>query len=106
MNVLVGLVEAWAIDKGLHKSDPSKQLLKVFEEVGEVTQAFTRNQYDELKLELGDVLVTVIVFAMQNHLDVDDCLQKAYDKISKRSGEMRNGIFVKSEDLNYKEEAE
>lgn len=99
MNVLVGLVEAWAIEKGLHKSDPSKQLLKVFEEVGEVTQAFTRNQYDELKIELGDLLVTIIIFAMQNHLDLDDCLQLAYDKISKRSGEMRNGIFVKSEDL-------
>ena len=99
MNVLVGLVEAWAIDKGLHKSDPSKQLLKVFEEVGEMTQAFTRNQFEELQLELGDVLVTVIIFAMQNHLDIDDCLQKAYDKISKRNGEMVDGIFVKSEDL-------
>lgn len=107
MNELIGLVEAWAIEKGLHLSDPSKQLLKTFEEIGELTQAFTRNQYEEMQLELGDLLVTIIVFAMQNHLDIDDCLQKAYDKISKRTGKMVDGIFVKSEDLpsvNVKEE--
>ncbi len=99
MEKLVKNVEEWAIDKGLDKSNPADQFMKIVEEMGELGQAFTREQTDNLKLELGDVLVTVIIFALQNDINPKEALELAYNKISKRKGKMRNGTFIKEEDL-------
>lgn len=69
------------------------------EEVGEVASALARGQHTELKDGIGDVVVTLIILAQQNGLTIEDCLQTAYDVISKRTGKMIDGVFVKSEDL-------
>jgi hypothetical protein len=45
----------------------------------------------------------MIILAKQNQLDYAECLRSAYDKISKRSGEMKGGFFVKSDDQMPKE---
>ncbi|MGL4521233.1 MAG: MazG-like family protein [Bacilli bacterium] len=94
------LVQLWSIDKGLHKADSSKQMLKVVEEVGEVARALVRNNRDELVDGIGDVVVTLIILAQQNNLDIKECLQTAYDEIKDRSGKMIDGNFVKDSDLN------
>lgn len=96
---VVGKVEAWAIERDLHTADPTKQLLKLVEEVGEVSQAYTRKAYNELELEIGDVLVVLTIFAMQNHMTLEGCLTAAYNKIANRKGKMIDGIFVKESDL-------
>lgn len=99
MSVLVAQVEQWSINKGLDQAESSKQFLKVVEEVGEVASALARGQHAELKDGIGDVVVTLIILAQQNGLTIEDCLQTAYDVISKRTGKMIDGVFVKSEDL-------
>ena len=99
MEFLVGQVEQWSFDKGLDKADPSKQMLKVVEELGEVAGAMARGKRDELIDGIGDVIVTVIILAQQHGLRIDDCLQVAYDEIKGRTGKMVDGVFIKSEDL-------
>lgn len=99
MNELVELVEKWAKNKGLDKADPTKQMLKVVEEVGEVAAALVRNDQDALRDGIGDVTVTLIILAMQNDMDLYECLNCAYDEIKGRTGKMVNGVFVKSSDL-------
>lgn len=99
MDELVFSVEQWSKDKGLDKADSSKQFLKVTEEVGEVAAALARNDMHELKDGIGDVIVTLIILAQQNGMTIEECLSQAYGVISKRSGKMVNGVFVKSEDL-------
>lgn len=99
MNELVYLVEEWSKDKGLDKADPSKQFLKVSEEFGEIAAAMARGQYEELKDAIGDTIVTLIILSQQHGLTVEECLAQAYGVISKRTGKMVNGVFVKSEDL-------
>ena len=99
MSVLVAQVEQWSINKGLDQAESSKQFLKVVEEVGEVASALARGLHAELKDGIGDVVVTLIILAQQNGLTIEDCLQTAYDVISKRTGKMIDGVFVKSEDL-------
>lgn len=96
---LVKSVQQWAIDKGLHEADPKAQFMKMSEELGEVAQAYTRGDKHELALELGDLMVTIIVFALQNGIEVVTALSSAYSKISKRKGKMIDGVFVKEEDL-------
>lgn len=43
----------------------------------------------------GDQLVTLIIGAHMNGLNLIDCLESAYNVISKRTGKMINGQFVK-----------
>lgn len=99
MNELIKQVEQWSKDKGLDKAESSKQMLKVVEEVGEVAGALARSDRHELRDGIGDVVVTLIILAQQNDMDLYECLDTAYDEIKGRTGKMIDGVFVKSEDL-------
>lgn len=99
MNELINKVEEWSKEKGLDKADSSKQYLKVAEEVGEVAAALARNDKNALRDGIGDVVVTLIILSQQNDMDLYECLNQAYTEIADRTGEMVNGVFVKSGDL-------
>ncbi|MBO1087043.1 MazG-like family protein [Enterococcus mundtii] len=99
MNELITKVEEWAKEKGLEKADSSKQMLKTVEEVGEVAAALARKDESALRDGIGDVVVTLINLAMQNDMDLYECLNQAYAEIKGRTGRMVDGVFVKSEDL-------
>ncbi|MFG5501889.1 MazG-like family protein, partial [Enterococcus faecalis] len=58
MDELVKLVEEWAREKNLDIAEPEKQMLKVIEEVGEVAAALARNNKNDLRDGIGDVVVT------------------------------------------------
>ena len=77
MNELVTKVEQWSKDKNLHLAEPSKQMLKVVEEVGEVAASLARNNEEGLKDGIGDVIVTLIILAQQNGLTIEQYLKKA-----------------------------
>jgi len=86
----------WAKDKGiLEKATPETQMLKTVEEVGELANALGKRDIAEISDAIGDIAVTIIIQSELNGLDFDECLQGAYDVISKRTGKMENGIFVK-----------
>lgn len=99
LNELVKNVEEWSINKGLDKSESSKQYLKVAEESGEVAAALARNDNEALKDGIGDEIVTLIILAQQRGLTLEECLNAAYQEISDRKGKMVNGVFVKEDDL-------
>lgn len=99
MRELIKEVEDWSRDKGLNTAESSKQMLKVIEEVGEVASALARqNEYD-LRDGIGDVMVTLIILAQQNDMDIYECLNQAYSEIADRKGKMVDGVFVKESDL-------
>ena len=102
MNELVKLIEKWAREKNLDIAEPEKQMLKVVEEVGEVAAALGRNNKNDLRDGIGDVVVTLVILAMQNDMDVYECLNQAYNDIKDRKGKNVNGVFVKESDLNDK----
>lgn len=102
MNELVKLIEKWAREKNLDIADPEKQMLKVVEEVGEVAAALARNNKNNLRDGIGDVVVTLVILAMQNDMDLYECLNQAYNEIKDRKGKNVNGVFVKESDLNDK----
>lgn len=102
MDELVKLVEEWAKEKHLDIAEPEKQMLKVVEEVGEVAAALARNNKNDLRDGIGDVVVTLVILAMQNDMDLYECLNQAYNEIKDRKGKNVNGVFVKESDLNDK----
>ena len=106
------LVLGWAKDKGiLDKATPIAQCEKTDEEVNELMEAlyFQNNNLQmfrnkkgvmcntshEIKDALGDVLVTIIIQAELQNVSLIDCLESAYDVISKRTGKMVECKFVK-----------
>lgn len=99
MNSLIEKVEKWFIDRGLDKAEPTKQMLKLFEELGEVASGMARNDINEIKDGIGDVLVVLIGLSMQLGISVEECLAIAYNEIKDRKGKLINGVFVKEEDL-------
>lgn len=100
MNNLIKQVEQWSIDKGLDKGNSFTQYAKSSEEMGEVAAALCRNDEDELKDGIGDVVVTLIILAQQNNMTLYECLEQAYGEIKNRTGVMsKDGSFIKSEDL-------
>lgn len=86
----------WARDKGiLDKATPESQMLKTVEEVGELASALGKRDMVEIEDAIGDIAITLIIQAELCGLDFVACLESAYNVISKRTGKMVNGIFVK-----------
>jgi len=89
-------VENWAEEKGiLSKATPIKQALKTQEEVTELCSAIIDNNRLEVIDAIGDIMVTLIIQAKMQDLSLEECLESAYNVISKRKGKMINGQFVK-----------
>src|SRR5699024_9433898 len=99
MDQLICSIEKWSIDKGLDKASRDKQVLNTIEGVDECAGALWKSDLDNEKEEIGDVVVTLIILSQQLDMDLYECLETAYIKIKDRKGEMKNGVFVKQEDL-------
>lgn len=96
---LVGGVKLWASDRGLDKADSSKQLLKLQEELGELTQAHLKGYPNKQRDSIGDIMVVLTIYCQQEGISLRRCLQEACEVIWHRKGKMVNGVFVKTEDL-------
>lgn len=85
----------WGRDKGI--TNPDKQTIKLLEECGELAHEICRGNYHNgLVLDaLGDIQVVVIILADILGYDAEECKAYAYDVISKRNGESKDGCFVK-----------
>jgi len=95
-NELEALVLAWAEQKGiLQNGTPMAQCYKTEEEVRELSMAIIGNDREEIIDALGDILVTIIIQAEMQELSLTECLESAYNVISKRTGKMVGGQFVK-----------
>lgn len=99
MQELTDKIRTWAIVRGLDGADPTKQMLKLFEEVGEIASGMARNDIAEVKDGIGDAMVVLNILATQIDSSIEECTQLAYDEIKNRRGKMINGVFVKEADL-------
>jgi len=93
-------IRSWATERGLYdKGDVKTQYVKLQEEAGEVARAIIKNDLPEIKDGIGDMVVVLTNLAHLAGLKIEDCIEAAYDVISKRKGSMVNGSFVKNETL-------
>jgi hypothetical protein len=93
---LINNIIAWAEARNLvHPENASKQACKIMEEVGEMAGAFLKGDRGGLIDGVGDALVTIIIFAAQNGLSPQVCLQMAWEEIKDRKGKTVDGTFLK-----------
>lgn len=97
MKDLIGKVEQWARDRCIiPNSTPQAQLLKSMSEMGELADATLKSDMPEIVDGVGDVLVTLILYAALQKIDIEACLASAYDTIKDRKGTLTpEGVFVK-----------
>ena len=94
---LISRVIDWAYDKGiLVEGNARNQMLKVLEEVGELSGALLKNDKAGIIDGIGDAFVTLIILSYQLGLNPTKCLQSAWDEIKDRTGKTENGIFIKN----------
>lgn len=90
------LVLAWAEEKGILQNGTTiAQAGKTMEECTELMVAIATGDEYETMDALGDILVTIIIQAEMQGLSLTECLESAYNVITKRTGKMVNGQFQK-----------
>ena len=89
-------IRDWADERGLYdKGDVKTQLIKLQEEMGELAKATLENDKPEIIDAVGDMVVVLTNLAHLNGVHIETCIAEAYNVISKRTGKMVNGTFVK-----------
>ena len=92
------LIREWAQTRGLYdKGNTHTQYVKLQEEAGELAKALLQNDYDEVNDAIGDMVVVLTNLAHLHGTEIEHCIDDAYKVISKRTGKMINGTFVKDE---------
>jgi len=90
------LIREWADERGLYENgDPKTQALKLMEEVGEISRAVLKDDFDEVVDGIGDSVVVLTNLAELMGVSIEACIASAYEVISNRTGKMVNGTFVK-----------
>lgn len=95
-------IRAWAKERGIfQKGNIKTQTLKTVEEVGELAKAViendkTQDKEHEIWDAIGDIIVTLVSVAEFSGMPIEQCINKAYDIISKRTGAMNSeGSWVR-----------
>lgn len=89
-------IRDWATTRGLYnKGNGQTQYIKLLEEAGELAQGLLKEDKAEIKDAIGDMVVVLTNLAHLEGFTIEECIESAYGEISKRTGKMINGTFVK-----------
>ena len=99
MKDLITKIQAWSTERQLDKAQPAKQMLKLIEEVGELASGIAKDNRDVQVDSIGDIFVVLTILSQQLNLDIEKCVESAYNEIKERKGKTINGVFVKESDL-------
>jgi NTP pyrophosphatase (non-canonical NTP hydrolase) len=90
------LIREWARVRGIYKQGDSKtQYVKLQEEAGELAKALLDRDMEEIQDAIGDIVVVLTNLAKIEGLNIEDCIESAYNEIKDRKGSMKNNTFVK-----------
>lgn len=91
------LILQWSEARGIIANGKAvSQLLKSISEIGELADAHAKNQPEEVKDAVGDIIVCLINYCALSNISLLECLRGAYDTIKDRRGYLNpEGIFVK-----------
>ena len=89
-------IRDWAEYRGIYaEGDPKTQYIKLMEEAGELGRAILKQDKEEQKDAIGDMVVVLTNLAELLDMPIEECVESAWNVISKRTGKMVNGTFVK-----------
>ena len=91
------LIRDWATVRGIYdKGNSHTQYVKLMEEAGELAAALLNKDAYEVKDAIGDMVVVLTNLAALEGMQIENCIDAAYNEIANRTGVMHNGTFVKT----------
>ncbi len=94
----VNRIKQWHHDRNLiDGSDDKSQFAKLIQEAGELSDSICKGK--DIKDDIGDMIVVLINIAERNDVSLTECIKTAWEDIKDRKGMMRDGVFVKQDDL-------
>jgi len=91
------LIRSWAQERGIYdKGNSHTQYVKLMEEAGELAAALLNKDAYEVKDAIGDMVVVLTNLAALEGMQIENCIDAAYNEIANRTGVMHNGTFVKT----------
>jgi len=91
------LIRQWAKERGIYdKGNSHTQYVKLMEEAGELAAALLNKDSYEIKDAIGDMVVVLTNLAALEGMQIENCIDSAYNEIANRTGTMLNGTFVKT----------
>ena len=90
-------VVRWGEARGIvQNATAMSQAIKTLEETTELLDALNKNNLDEAKDAIGDIVVTLIMVCAVLDVDLVSCVRGAYNEIKDRKGHLtKEGVFVK-----------
>jgi len=91
------LVLKWANQRGLleEDSDIYMQAVEGASKMVKLCDAICEDDWSEQCDAIGDVMITLIILANQLDMNLRECLKCSFNSISERTGETKNGVFIK-----------
>ena len=78
----VSEVDRWSRERGLDRpSNSSNQIIKLMEEVGELSAAYNKGQQKKVIDSIGDIQIVLIILCMQLGLGYQMSLDEDYKEI-------------------------
>jgi len=98
-NSIFTRIREWARERGIFKEGDTKtQYIKLQEECGELAQALLKDKQEDVIDSIGDIVVVLTNLAYLRGVDIELCIEAAYNEIKNRKGKMINNTFVKNEE--------
>ena len=92
-------IRAWAHARNLVEgSSTDKQFLKLIEEVGELAEGLAKSRPAAIVDGIGDAVVVLTILAAQVGVQIEDCIEAAWNEIKDRRGKCVDGVFIKEGD--------
>jgi NTP pyrophosphatase (non-canonical NTP hydrolase) len=86
------------VEKGLYtKTDEFKQFEKLEEETDELLEALHYKSKEDILSEAGDCYICLLNVLHCCGLTMEDAVDAAADKVTKRKGQVVDGVFVKEQ---------
>jgi len=101
MEVLSSLIIEWAKEKSINNKE--RQYLKIVEEVGETCGAILKNNREEIIDGIGDIGVTLIIYAWQfnANLDFKKCQEAQKKETSAEEDVIVENIFMSLYEFDF-----
>ena len=106
LNELETKIIKWCEVRKLDTQEPKDAYMKLSEEVGEIAKAMNKKDEALLADAVGDTLVCLIGLCKTKNINITDCLNIAWNEIKDRKGMLKDGLYVKYDDLLPKEQKE
>lgn len=94
-------IEQWILSKNLNNAKSDMQILKLYEELGELSQAVNINDYHEIKDAIGDIFVAACTLMSQLKININYNFKQSMSNQSKQNDVINISLAINQIATSY-----